>query len=68
MVDSEGLPRSETLLIRSGLPEADDYALRAARNLRFKPLDNRQKSPASALDWGEVVFQWHATAPTAGNK
>src|SRR5206468_1660290 len=38
MVDSEGLPRSQSLLIRSGATEADDYALRTARDLRFEPV------------------------------
>jgi TonB family protein len=70
MVNGEGLPRSATLLIRSGVNEADDYALKTTRNLRFKAqsMANGQKSSGSVLDWGEVVFQWHGVAPTGGNK
>src|SRR5262249_53548950 len=69
MVDSEGLPRSQTLLIRSGATEADDYALRTARNLRFEPDTPRTADTSpNSLAWGELVFQWRGVLPTGGNK
>ena len=70
MVDSEGLPRSQTLLSRSGATEADDYAVRMTRGLRFEPVivtRNAETSPDS-LAWGEVVFQWHGMLQVGGNK
>jgi TonB family protein len=70
MVDSEGLPRSQTLLIRSGATEADNYALRMTRNLRFEPITPSQNADASpdSLAWGEVVFAWHGLLPTGGSR
>jgi hypothetical protein len=61
-VNSEGLPVSTALLARSGLTEADDYALRTARDLRFESeanADNAGKSANYKMTWGEVTFQWH---------
>jgi hypothetical protein len=71
IIDDEGLPRSQTLLVRSGVQEADDYALKTARGLRFEasPIAQSAKgSPDSILIWGEIVFRWHGTPPTGANK
>jgi hypothetical protein len=74
-VDAGGQPVSVTLLSRSGLAEADQYALEQAWAARFEPLSHSSaetllKSTAH-LSWGRMVFQWHtipkppASAPAA---
>jgi hypothetical protein len=71
LVDDEGLPRSQTLLIRSGALQADDYALKTARALHFEPAVPPQAgkgSPESIFTWGELVFQWHGTPLSGANK
>jgi hypothetical protein len=44
MVDANGITRSQTLLVRSGLPEADQFALNTSRNLRFAPVPGASAS------------------------
>ena len=56
LVDEAGNGASVVVLESSGLPEADQRALRLARNLRF--------APAPALTFGEITFRWH-TLPAA---
>ncbi len=71
MVNAEGLPRSETLLVRSGLVAADEYALKTARELRFEPLAAAQSSrtvPDSVMTRGELIFQWRGTVAAEPNK
>jgi hypothetical protein len=67
-VDAAGLPFSALLLERSGYKEADDYALRQARSMRFKALDaaSGASPPPSNLTGGELVFEWH-TMPTSNS-
>jgi len=71
VVNADGIPRSERLLVRSGLKEADDYALKATLELRFEPLPGAERGEASlpaGMTWGELVFQWHGIAGAEGAK
>jgi len=71
VVDGEGIPRSERLLVRSGLKEADDYGLKITRELRFEPLPGAERAGSSValqMMWGELVFQWHGIAGAEGAK
>ncbi len=80
-VDHDGRVTSASLVEREGapsgiifgppathLPEADRFALEAARTLRFAPLLPRLPSAASAPppapEWGRLVFEWQ-TLPVA---
>jgi hypothetical protein len=67
VVDAAGKTRSMTLLCRSELPEADQYALNLARTSRFEIAEaapsNPSVNPLSQLRWGRMVFEWH-TDPT----
>jgi hypothetical protein len=56
-VGSDGLPHSARLVERCGLAAADQYAVTAARGLRFAP-QSLNFAPNPALVWGRVVFQW----------
>jgi TonB family protein len=47
----------------SGVAAADQYAMQAARLLRFNPVQPAPNSPA--LSWGSVDFLWHTAAPEA---
>ena len=62
VVGAEGRPVSETLLVRSGLDEADEYALARARIARFAPAagatPDRLPEVLAGLSWGELVCQW----------
>jgi hypothetical protein len=70
MVDAKGITRSQTLLVRSGLPDADRFALDASRNFQFAPMANAASSTNSAanLRWGEAVFQWFNSVNSEGGK
>ena len=70
MVDAKGITRSQTLLVRSGLPDADRFALDASRNFQFAPMANAASSTNSAanLRWGEAVFRWFNSVNSEGGK
>jgi hypothetical protein len=70
MVDGKGITRSQTLLVRSGLPEADDLALNISRNLRFESAASSPApgEPGSGLIWGEAVFQWQNKPDSNGGR
>ena len=57
--DHTGQPFSCVFLSRSGLNEADDYALRLATSLRYRAsgLDERD---GDKLRFGKLIFYWHA--------
>lgn len=65
-VGSDGLPFSVRLLERCGLAAADQYAVTAARSLRFAPVGEPGAS-LPALVWGHVVFQWQTLMAEATN-
>lgn len=68
MVGADGKPISATLLAKSGSSEADQHALRAARDARFAPLDtNDPTSPQAGISWGQLIFEWHSLPLTATN-
>ncbi|MDW8308498.1 MAG: energy transducer TonB [Verrucomicrobiales bacterium] len=62
LVHADGGVRSATLLGRSGLPDADQFALNVARAARFEPLSDAPD--AAALQTGTMVFQWSTLPPT----
>jgi hypothetical protein len=63
VVDAMGKPVSVTVLTRSGLPQADDEAVKQARSARFEPLAHNAPIGTSnalvSLNWGRLVFEWH---------
>jgi hypothetical protein len=64
VVDPTGVPVTQTLLVSSGLKEADRYALEQARSVRFEPVSMPGKSSsAGGLSWGELIFEWHTIPP-----
>jgi hypothetical protein len=70
MVDANGITRSQTILVRSGLPDADQFALNTSRNLRFAPIRGAISStnPVAGLTWGEAVFEWLNNDNSEGGK
>ena len=50
------------LLTSSGLPEADQFALRTVKAARFRP-PGHLKAAASATS-GNLVFKWHTVPAT----
>jgi hypothetical protein len=58
LVDADGAPLSTALIGGSGSKEADNYALAAAKRLRFKP-DRARETITS----GTANFRWHTTPP-----
>lgn len=62
-IDRRGELVAARLLKRSGLAEADRYALRAAWSLQFKPA----KEATAGLASGRLIFQWRTRAPVATN-
>ena len=61
VVDEEGKPVTPgTLLVSSGFPQADQYALEQVRATRFAPLVG-VTTPSNT--WGILVFEW-TTLPT----
>ena len=62
-VDAGGRPVSVTLLSRSGLPAADQYALDQVWSAQFEPLSGSSVAsvpkPAAPLSWGRMIFRWH---------
>jgi TonB family protein len=65
IVDTEGRVASVPILLPpgSGDKEADDYALRQAKDARFEPVTptgpSRRRDPMPRLTWGLMVFEWH---------
>jgi hypothetical protein len=75
-VNGEGMTLFTTLLSGSSLAEADDYALKFAGNLRWRPLprDRIRASPPDPdygpmeqLEWGKLNFQWFTLPLPATN-
>ncbi len=71
VVDAEGRTTSATLLSGSGSKAADQQALEQASAARFEPLNRNPAgtppSPAAALTWGRMFFQWHTLPPPPTN-
>jgi hypothetical protein len=63
VIDEQGRPVTPgTLLVSSGLPDADRYALEQVRMTRFNPLkESVTNSPANGLTWGLLIFEWALT-------
>ena len=63
LVDSDGIPRSVTLLSGSGSLAADQHALDQARDARFDALSRNPAAttpePTARLSWGRMIFLWH---------
>jgi hypothetical protein len=68
LVAANGKPVSAILLRYSGLLEADQHALREARNGRFQPVNFSDPTNSLAgLSWGQMVFEWHTLPLPATN-
>jgi hypothetical protein len=68
LVGPDGRPVSPTLLAKSLSPEADQYAIREARNIRFEPLDLQDPTdPLAGLTWGQLIFEWRTLPLPATN-
>jgi hypothetical protein len=65
-VGSDGLPLSVRLVERCGLSAADQFAVNAARGLRFAA-QSMNLAPNPALIWGRAVFQWQTLMVAATN-
>ncbi len=65
-VGSDGLPFSVRLMERCGLAAADQYAVNAARGLRFAA-QSLNLEPSPDLTWGRAVFQWQTLMVAATN-
>jgi hypothetical protein len=62
--DRAGRPFSCVLLGKSGLKDADDYALRLATALRYRASALPDISETSEnLHFGKLIFQWHTVPP-----
>jgi hypothetical protein len=61
VVDADGRALSTALLRESGLPEADQHAVKLAQNARWQPLEAAARSANAfeQLTWGRLIFQWH---------
>jgi len=58
VVDAAGWNFSATLVARSGLPAADEYATRLVESARFTPL-KAADAQKEEFTWGTFVFYWH---------
>lgn len=71
LVDADGRPQSVTLLLGSGYPDADRYALDEAGAARFEPLSRNPigpaVSPTAHLSSGRMIFLWHTLPPPPTN-
>jgi len=67
LVTADGKPHSAVLL-KPGVPnEADQFAVREARRVRFEPVDlSESTNPVAGLTWGQLVFEWY-TLPATNN-
>jgi hypothetical protein len=61
-VDPDGLVRETGLWNESGISEADRYAVREAKQIRFKRSDQKEDAP---LTWGTLVVRWGTLPPVA---
>jgi len=61
-VDAEGTPISAALISGSGLKAADNYALAAAKRLRFRP-----ERASGSVTSGTANFLWHTLPRNATN-
>ena len=59
-VDSDGTVISARLINSSGFRKADTDALALARQARFNPAPPVSGSEGTEIDWGKLVFHWHA--------
>jgi hypothetical protein len=66
IVDAAGWVFSATLVARSGLPAADEYATRLVENARFAPLPST-RDQSDEFTWGTFVFSWHTRPLVATN-
>jgi hypothetical protein len=68
-VNADGHVAVTALIAESGLPEADQTALRLAASARFAPLPPAGPvlAPDPRLTWGRLIFQWHTAPPPATN-
>lgn len=66
-VDSAGIPQSVRLLSSSGVPGADQEALRNARGFRFKPVGLEAGETAKWM-WGSAVFAWQSRGVNETNR
>ena len=71
LVDARGYPLSMLLLGQSGFTNADGYALKLSRAMRFEPLKTGTVSdhhtPAPPLSLGNVIFEWQTVPPPPAN-
>jgi hypothetical protein len=66
-VRGDGFPFTARIVSGSGSRGADLTALDIANKLRFSPVPLIEENDPGALQWGELVFQWFTTEPTATN-
>jgi hypothetical protein len=64
VVNRSGQTVATALIAGSGLAEADDYAIRAAKGARFVPPVRRGQAEYAS---GNLMFRWHTQAPTNAN-
>lgn len=66
-VRRDGFPQSLRVVAGSGTPAMDVSALQMAHGIRFAPQVVTRAGQEDALEWGELVFQWHTAAPGTNN-
>jgi hypothetical protein len=66
-VRADGFPFSARIVSSSGSHAADVTALDIANKARFAPLPLPDSENPARLQWGELVFQWFTTEPSATN-
>ena len=66
-VKSDGFPFSARIVTSCGSRLADLRALQIANQLRFAPASAATIRDAAALQWGECIFQWFTTEPSANS-
>jgi hypothetical protein len=67
--DAAGETFSATIVERSGLRAADDYASQVAAQARFRPARSAGRSiDVTDLTWGTLVFLWHTDPLPATNR
>ena len=69
MVNAEGVPNSVALLVKSGSPDADRYALDQVSRARFtRPTASPPATgPLLGLRWVTIVFEWRTDFSPATN-
>ena len=66
-VKSDGFPFSARIITSSGSRATDLKALDIANHFKFTPLPPAVSRDPTELQWGECVFQWFTTEPSATN-